>query len=663
MSGFSFPAMACLRRGTRPTKLQGWESAAKNVLSILFWIVLSWLVTLPAWGVDPLPVTTENEHWLRRKPEIERVVITGNAHIAEGDIRHHLELKSPSLRARIGLGRRPRVVGGAWERDRKAVLALYATRGYLNAETTVAVTRDEKTDRAIVSVDVREGGRTVWGGITTEGDDLFISGRTYRWMKELKRGDPADPRKLQRVLALCQGTYADYGHPYARFAAQWDIDSTAAVAEDTANVHIVVDPGPEARFGQVQVTGNTFTREPVIRRELAFRPGDPYSRKKIFESQNNIYRTGLFTFTRLELSADSTAKEAPRRDPDFTVRVVERKPAYLDLATGAGQDRQQDLTWDYSLEWGNRNWLGTGRHWALQAKSGLIVVTDWRVLYNRFVARYTEPWILGLRLPTTVQFAYEPGVRSAVQPYRIERLEGELGFQTRVGETKRAWLTFVYENVRIFGIDRPIEEILREKGITIRRKVVFAVEKDSRPNVFVPTAGSLTRLDAEYAGGFLGGDVDFYKVVGSWARYQTTGSSVLASRFQFGLVKAHSGAAQVPTIDRFYTGGANSIRGYPENRVGPMIDGTPEGAGVLALANVELRTPAIWRFWFTVFGDAGNAWSRFRDFSGKEILVSTGIGLQYVSPVGPLRLDYAKRISHPGHPASDRLHLAILFAF
>jgi outer membrane protein assembly factor BamA len=78
---------------------------------------------------------------------------------------------------------------------------------------------------------------------------------------------------------------------------------------------------------------------------------------------------------------------------------------------------------------------------------------------------------------------------------------------------------------------------------------------------------------------------------------------------------------------------------------------------------MELRTPVIWKFWFTFFGDAGNNWGRFRDVRLDEFLVSVGLGWQYMAPVGPIRLDYARRVVHPTYPASDRLHLSILFAF
>ena len=190
------------------------------------------------------------------------------------------------------------------------------------------------------------------------------------------------------------------------------------------------------------------------------------------------------------------------------------------------------------------------------------------------------------------------------------------------------------------------------------------LEKDSRPNILVPTSGSLTRVDAEWAGGQLGGDAYFYKIVASWARYQTSAASILATRLKIGWVHEHSGDYEIPTTDRFYLGGANSIRGYQENRVGPMsADGSPTGGQVFGIANVELRTPVIWKLWFTVFGDAGNNWNRAADMKLSHILVTLGIGVQYISPVGPLRLDYGRRVIHHGHLASDRMHLAILFAF
>ena len=87
------------------------------------------------------------------------------------------------------------------------------------------------------------------------------------------------------------------------------------------------------------------------------------------------------------------------------------------------------------------------------------------------------------------------------------------------------------------------------------------------------------------------------------------------------------------------------------------------GGKVVLLGNLELRTPMKGKFWFTLFGDAGNDWATFHDVAISETLLSLGVGIQYIAPVGPIRLDYARRVIHPGHPKSDRVHLSILFAF
>ncbi len=622
------------------------------------------------WAAEKLPVAEENERWLRRKPEIEKLIINGNEHLSEREIRRRMEMVPRSAWSFLGFRKRPRVLRNAWQRDRTAIVRLFQRHGFLHARVFITIRKDKKNERAIIEVFIDEGPRTYWGEVILTGDSSRTAGRTYRWLRQLRRGKPANPLLLQQTLLQCQMTYADHGHPYARFTPYWDIDSTRW---DTAHITIAVQPGPEVCFGEVDVVGNSHTKARVIRRELDFKPGDLYSRKRIIESQNNIYRTGIFTFTRLQVKTDTTSFDTlPKRAPDFIVKVVERKPSYIDFSTGAGQSgargEQHDLTWDYSLEWGTRNWFGTGRRWSLQAKSEFRTVdtwlTEWTVLYHRFVARYTEPWIFGLRLPTTAQLSFEPRVRSAIHQYWLTKYAGELSFHFSSGLTKKAWLSFIHEDVK-FDIDSLNSRQLRQaEGISLTNKIALTFEKDTRPNILVPTSGSLTRLDLEWAGSFLGGDVEFYKAVGSWARYQLYAASIFATRLKVGYVMEHSRKDTVPTIDRFYLGGANSIRGYQENLIGPLAkDGSPSGGQFFSIANVEMRTPVIWKLWFTVFGDLGNNWDRPADVKLEHVLVTLGVGLQYISPVGPLRLDYGRRVIHHGYPAKARMHLAILFSF
>jgi outer membrane protein insertion porin family len=217
-------------------------------------------------------------------------------------------------------------------------------------------------------------------------------------------------------------------------------------------------------------------------------------------------------------------------------------------------------------------------------------------------------------------------------------------------------------------LDIPPEEraaYVVERGQPIDRRWSFAFERDTRPNLFVPTSGARTHAQFDYVGGILGGDNDYYVVDLSWSRYQTVSrTSVFANRIRVAWEGVHSGEAAVPLDNRLKLGGANTIRGYTEHTIGPVDStGTPIGGKVVLLGNLELRTPVKGRLWFTLFGDAGNLWSAFDDIAISQTLLSLGVGIQYLAPVGPIRLDYARRVIHPDHPKSDRLHLSILFAF
>jgi outer membrane protein insertion porin family len=598
--------------------------------------------------------------WIRKRPVLSRIEIAGNNAVKTKDIRgvmqvspagfwSHLRLKAPQLLHPTMLGR-----------EKASVQRQYRRLGYWDADVSVAAFPYRDDEHAVLRVSIDEGARSYWGALTVGGTPPVLVTRLERLAGHLRRGAPADSLALALTATQMQAECANQAYPLAR------IDPAVSHRGDSIDVTFALDPGSQISFGRITIEGLERTRESVVRREVRFKTGDRYSRERLIERQQDLYSTGLFTLVRMTPDYPDTNSHAATRIADLNVRVVERPPSYIGFHTGAGQDPDRDLTLDYALEWGSRSWLGTGRQWALTAQSGFVVITEWRVLHHRFSGRYTEPWIFGLRLPTSLTLAYEPGVRSLTQDYRIEKISGELNVTRRFRMFNRIWSSLVYERVNIYGI--PVDQrqsLLDEAGITIKRRWTLALERDTRPNLLLPSAGARTRLDFDYVGGLLGGASDFYKIDFSWARYQVISTpTILASRLRAGWAGLHSRGKTIPTVDRFYFGGANSIRGYSENSVGPVDSlGNPMGGRVIALANFELRTPMTGKFWFTLFGDVGNNWATFHDISLKETLFSLGVGGQYVAPVGPIRLDYARRVLHPRHPASDRVHVSILFAF
>jgi len=598
--------------------------------------------------------------WRRRRPVVMRVDVAGNRAVSDGDVRGVMQIRTSGFSQTLGLKDKPRLLFGAEERDEAAIRLLYRRHGFWDAKTAISVVPDSRTQRALVTVFIEEGTRYRWGTVNVTGDHDDLVTRSRRSARPLKRGAAADSTALAVALAGIRTLCANRGHPQHRVAV------VISPRADTLDVAVTLHAGPPVLLGDLTIDGAERTRESYIRREIRWRPGTRYSQRRIADDQFNVYATGLFTFVSLEPTAVDSADTNDHRVADFQLRVVERKPSFIGFRTGVGQDPDRDLTWDYAFELGSRNWFGTGRKWSLTAQSGFVVVTDWRVLHHRFAASYTEPRVLNVRLPTTLTVAFEPGVRSAKQDYSVERWSAELNVTRRIRRISQLWSSLVFERVKIFGIaeDRQAA-LIAEEGISQKRRWSFIYERDSRPSVFVPKSGSRTRIGLEYVGGLLGGESDFYKVDLLWARYQMIDApTVLATRLRLAWVKTHSGGTSVPTIDRYYAGGANTIRGYAENTIGPVDStGAPTGGEVLVLASAELRTPVIWKFWFSIFGDMGNNWGLFRDVALNDMLVSLGVGWHYMAPVGPIRLDYARRVVHGGYPASDRVHLSILFSF
>ncbi len=598
--------------------------------------------------------------WRRKRPEIMRVDIDGNRALDDKGVRRVMQIQRPGFWSNLGLRGKPHLLAGAEDRDELAIHRAYTQLGFWNAEVSVSAAPDPKAERALVTVFITEGPKLYWGDIRISGEDSTLVEKVQPPLEDLKRGVAADSLLMEYTSARIRSLCGNRGHPAARLSL------VVGRRRDTLDVVFELHAGAEVHLGQLEISGQKFTRESLIRREAYWDPGELYSQKRLAWRQQDEYATGYFTFVRLDPIAADSLRDSGLDTLDFGMHVIERKPSFIGVRTGAGQDPNRDLTWDYAFEWGSRNWRGTGRQWSLTARSGFVVITEWAVLHHLFSAKYTEPWLFGLHLPTTLTVSYEPGVRSSVQPYRVERVEGELDVTRRIRRTMRWTSSLTLERVDIYGIPKDLRaSYLEEQGISVKRRFRLALERDTRPNLFVPTTGALSRADLEYVGGFLGGEEDFYKVDISWSRYQVISApTIFASRIRVAWENTHSGGNLIPTIDRFYLGEANTIRGYAENSVGPTdTNGVAAGGRVVLLGNAEMRAPLVSKFWFSIFADGGSNFESFQALAINKLLLSTGLGIQYMAPVGPLRLDYARRVVHPGYAPSDRLHLSILFAF
>ncbi|OGC84671.1 MAG: outer membrane protein assembly factor BamA [candidate division Zixibacteria bacterium RBG_16_43_9] len=596
------------------------------------------------------------------KPVIKKIEVYGNTLFSAKRIKQEMSLKENKW---YNLFKKQRFYKWKMENDRLAVDSLYHINGFLQAQTGIDYQVDS-LNQGRLRVNIFEGVQTKVKGFTVKGGLENLVSKQDKELSSLKPGEPLNLSQLGVITFNLKTIYANNGYPYCSIKAEIDISQDSAWAQ----LNFEIEPGKMVRFGDISVEGLSRTHEKVARRELTIKSGEIYSREKILDSEQRAYSTGLFTYVSLDAKNSSEKPE----NPDFVLKLVERKPSYVGVKLGLGQYQPQNLvadltTADLTLEWGNRNLAGTARKISLSGFSSFVVFKNWQNLTNRFKFGFVEPWLFGTRTPFNFDLYYEPGVKSVIQPYRIESYGGNFNFSREYRKFTKFYLTFSYQQVKVYDIPSDtLEEFKREQGINIRRKMDFAVESDTRPNPFVPASGSYFQLFNELVGGFLGGDNHFYKLIWTWSRYNTLGKpnqiDVLATRVKLGYVQRLSKDKYVPTFDRFYAGGAYTIRGYSENTLGPKdIEGKNTGGGLMLIANSEIRKALFWKFGYTVFLDAGNIWAEPKNFKVSDIRLTGGVGLQFFTPIGPIRLDYARRILRDDEPAEGMWHLAILYAF
>jgi outer membrane protein insertion porin family len=602
------------------------------------------------------------QRWMFREPRITKITVIGNEHIEASDISSKLYSKTANFWRSLRGERRMKVQRETPRRDSLEVTYLYLTSGFLDAQVSTQYLPRPKDSTAEVRITINEGHRYRYGisAVTGEfpprhsGDFNKIAGR-------LKKGKPVNPVVLRQAEFDMKSILANNGYPYSQVGHRFgDLDSLGH-----SPISFSIAAGPLVHFGQVKVEGMDDYPEKVARRELKIKPGELYKREDIISSQQRLYESGYFST--LTLSSDPASADS--LNPDFMLRVRERKPMFATVQTGAAQSDVRDLLWDVSVAFGKRNFFGS-RRIELTSTYQFALGTDGRLLNHIYRARYTQPWFLGIRMPLDLTGEVRPEVKSATQDYDISSWSVAASTTRKFGKLAAIRFGMEYQSVTITGVSAvQVGTSLDEEGLSNRRKLFFGARRDSRDNAFIPTTGAVLDASAQYFGGFLGGDEDFAKAELSFASFQVVWPGwISATRIKGGWADAFGAGSDVPLEDRFYLGGANSIRSFSENSLGPQIDGQAEGALVYAIFNQEFRWRTLqitrsWPLYQSLFFDMGNGFQEWNKFQFNDLAFSYGTGIQIVSPAGPIRIDYARSIKSQRYPVADRWHFTILYAF
>lgn len=523
------------------------------------------------------------------------------------------------------------------EEDIDRIKAFYEQQGFIDATAESSIEQLIK-GRINVNIQIAEGKRYFVGGITIVGNDI-ISDKEIQKVMAIKEGDPFSRENLSVDISGIRTLYFDRGYIFVEAAESTSLDS------ETGKVDIKIDikEGQVAYLEKIKIQGNTRTRDIVVRRELNMYPGDRFDGTKLRKSKERLKDLGYFEDVGFDIE-----------DTDYTDRknlVVQVKEAKTGtFSFGGGYSTVDQIVGFIELEQRNfdfSDWptfTGGGQNILLRAETGST--------RNNLYLSFTEPWLFDY--PVSAGFDAFSTERNRERDvgfaYDEKRVGGDIRFGKRFSEDVSGGVALRNEKTTIDNFETDVSaDLLAEAGTNTVRLLAFSLSRDTRDSVHSPTKGLLLAGNFDIAGGALGGDKDFI-------RFQPRASysiplkynAVLEFQTRMGFADAYDDSEKVPIFERFFAGGARTIRGYNERKVGPLDSATsdPLGGESIFVGNIEYTIPVIEQIKAAAFFDTGNVWAQVDDFASTGLKSGTGLGLRFKTPIGPISLDY-------GYPLND----------
>ncbi|MDD4894638.1 MAG: outer membrane protein assembly factor BamA, partial [Candidatus Omnitrophica bacterium] len=544
--------------------------------------------------------------------------------------------------------------------DIERIKSFYHREGFTDVAVDYEVKPDAKKPYLLyVTLKIEEGKKYLVGNVTIQGNDRISSKDILGRLKECVPGKVFSEEALSQDLVNIQGLYFDRGYISAQ------VQDTTSLNSYTGRIDIVysINEGEIAYVDKVKVRGNVKTKDIVIRRELRIRPGDKFDGEKLKRSKERLQNLGFFE----DIKYDTEDTQSPDKK-NLVVEVKETKTGSFSF--GGGYSTVDEFVGFVEVEQKNFDWQNfpyfTGGGQDLRIKGSIGSTT------NGFDVSFTNPWVFDY--PVSFGFDGYANNRSKQEDigygYDQKVIGGDLRLGKELTEYVRADLTYRNDSIRISNIDdNASNDLKKEAGSNNISSLRFGLTFDSRDSVFDPTRGNLITGAFEDAGGFLQGTKEFWKFDGRASHYfPLFRGSVLELRGRMGLAKPYGDSNDVPIYERYFAGGAYTIRGYNERKVGPIDTptGDPVGGESMLIGNIEYLYPLFGFLKVAAFWDVGNVWAKMGDVGSGGFKNGVGLGVRIKTPVGPIMLDYGIPLNkEPGedHKGGGKFHFSMSHGF
>ncbi len=563
-------------------------------------------------------------------------------------LRFHGNVAMPTLRIeKVVTSLKAKTLGkrllrpGTLTADLGAVRALYRDEGFTRVHISDPVIALAATgDSAEVDVTIDEGTKFSIGNVSFDGSSIVPESDMRSWAG-LATGQIFSPRRLAEAEQTLRDRLDGMGYPDVT------VESRVGFVEATVDVAFEVHTGAKKTVEDIAIAGNRVTKNRTIASALTFGRGDLASKQSFLKSQQQLYRTGLFSNVRLSAEpvggADATGQKV-------TVKVEEAPP--LALGLGVGYDSEDGPR--ASLLFGYSN-LG-GRNVALTLQSRVSSKDNQELLTLRRRA------VFGGRIDSLGSLLYEKTLETG---FTERRRAASIRFEQK---PKPRWIRFVRYTLQQVDIEditdaqAALDQIFEDKLSSIRLgDVGVGLVRDTRDDAFLPTRGGYGSIEGSVFGRPLGSEATFVKlfVRGSWTATFKRGSR-FASFLRIGAAYPFADTDLVPLSERFFAGGSSTMRGFATDSVGGLVvSGFNAGGEALIILNEEWHFP-IWKsLRGELFLDAGNVYEKVSNFNPTELRSSAGTGLRLDTPIGPIRIEYGWKLDRKEGESPGELIFAI----
>ena len=518
--------------------------------------------------------------------------------------------------------------------DLETLRSYYLARGFLEFKvdsTQVAISPDKRD--MTVTINVSEGNRFLVSSFALEGEYLGKE-QEFKSLSQIRVGEAYNAEDVNQTVKAFNDYFGAFGYAFAQ------VEATPVIDRANNRVAFVLKAQPARRVyvRRINIEGNNRTRDEIIRREFRQLESAWYDSDRIRLSRDRIDRLGFFT----EVGIETEPVPGTNDQVDLTVTVAEKPTG--NLSVGAGYSQADKLSFIASIK--QENVFGSGNYLGLDLNTSK---------FNRqFVLSTTNPYFTQDGVSRTFDLFYK-----TTRPYDAQGGDYEIatpGIGVRFGvpftETDTVFFGIGAERVKVTEGDQ-LPEAYRDQGGTYLPATI-GWARDNRDSALVPTTGRYQRFNSEFG---VGGDRRYAKLTYQFQQYlPITRQYTFAFNTEVGVGKG-LGGKPFPVLRNFYGGGLGSVRGFDQGTLGPTSavvgSTTGETVNIGGARNIVFNAEFIAPFpgagndrtlrWFA-FIDAGNVFGETEKVDFSQLRSSVGIGLSWISPVGPLRFALANPV-------------------